>query len=409
MAKANINERYDKKGQKLKEGERVRADGRYEYRYVDPSTFKRKSTYANSLFDLRRKIKVLQESISYTADVLSYSLNDWFELYIKTIQIEPQTLVNYRSLWKHHVEPEIGRMQLTDIKASHIKTFYAGLTQKGYSVGTLKIIHGILCPVFNMALDDEVITKNPALNHLRGYGRKERKREALTADQQKRMFDFAANSPVYKKHLPLLTFMVETALRVGELAGLTWDNIDRDKKTLTVDHQLIYKNLGYGCEFKICQPKTESGIRVIPLTEPVLKALTEVKKQQFLLAIDHSVEVDGYKNFIFTSINGNPYAPNALNHVLYGIVNAYNKKETYMSERENRKAEFLPKISCHIMRHTGCTRMAERGMDPKVLQYIMGHADFSITMNVYNHVSDYNRIREEVERVERHTSEYMII
>ncbi len=91
---------------------------------------------------------------------------------------------------------------------------------------------------------------------------------------------------------------------------------------------------------------------------------------------------------------------NAVNNVLYNIVDAYNKRERLLAKDQKREPMLLPKISSHIMRHTGCTRMAESGKGTKVLQYIMGHADFSVTMNVYNHISGLDRIKKEVERIE---------
>lgn len=127
----------------------------------------------------------------------------------------------------------------------------------------------------------------------------------------------------------------------------------------------------------------------------------DVAKARVHAEVEMAIEIDGYKNFVFTSKSGMPLAPNAVNNVLYNIVKAYNKFEQEQAKSDRRKPVLLPKISAHIMRHTGCTRMAESGMDPKVLQYIMGHADCSITMNVYNHVSSLERIKKEVERIEK--------
>lgn len=89
-----------------------------------------------------------------------------------------------------------------------------------------------------------------------------------------------------------------------------------------------------------------------------------------------------------------------MNNILYNIVDTYNKKKTEQALKEHRKPEFLPVISAHTLRHTGCTRMAERGMDVKVLQYIMGHANIAVTMEVYNHISEYTRIENEILKME---------
>lgn len=112
------------------------------------------------------------------------------------------------------------------------------------------------------------------------------------------------------------------------------------------------------------------------------------------------VEIDGYKGFIFMAKSGRPLMPSAINNILYNIVDAYNKKEVQTAKTEHRNAELLPKVSAHIMRHTACTRMAEKRIDVKVLQYIMGHAHIDVTMDVYNHVSEMSRIESEITRLE---------
>lgn len=381
MAKRN-NNRKDNKGRRLRDRERLRTDNRYEFRYVDPLTGKREALYDRDLATLRQKERELQRKIDdglLTAGELHNStLNAMHELHMQIIQIEDTTRENYQALWKNHVQDSLGLMKITDIRPTHIKMFYGEMTTKGYAWGTLKVIHGMICPVFDMALDDCIINRNPAQHQLNGFGEKPKARDALTVDQQKRLFDFVKESPCYQKHLPMLQIMVGTALGVGELTGLTWSDFDRSAKELNIDHQLIYKNRGEGCKFYVADhTKTDAGTRIIPLTSAVCAAFAKQREYQFMLGIDHDIEVDGYRNFVFTAKSGMPLAPNAVNNVLYNIVKAYNKQEETQAKKEKRKPELLPKISAHIMRHTGCTRMAESGMDPKVLQYIMGHADFS--------------------------------
>ena len=396
----------DNKGRKLKDGERQRPDGRYEYRYNDPITGKRASLYDMDLSSLRQRerelLRQIEEGLITTGELRNSTLNDYHERYMGIIHVEDTTRENYKALWENHVQNALGMMKIVDIRPTHIKMFYGEMTSKGYAWGTLKVIHGMVCPALDLAMDDCVINRNPAMHQLNGFGEKPRERGALTLEQQNRLFKYVGESRCYLKHLPMLQIMVGTALRVGELTGLTWWDYDRRDKQLNIDHQLIYKNLGEGCKFHVVEHvKTDAGIRVIPLTSAVCAAFAKQKEYQMLLGIDHSIEVDGYRNFIFTSKSGMPLATNAVNNILYNIVKSYNKQEQELAKSERRKPELLPKISAHILRHTGCTRMAESGMDPKVLQYIMGHADFSITMNVYNHISSVERVKNEVERIEK--------
>jgi integrase len=396
--------RKDSRGRNLKAGERQRDDGRYEYRYLDPMSGKRNSIYNENLADLRAMVADIQrkidEGIQTDAQAKNLDVNGLFNRYMEVREVEPQTKANYRGLWKRHVEGCIGNMKVINVKQSHIKILYAGMSKDGYAHSTIKLVHSLLYPSFEMAVDDDIIRKNPCRNALANYGAAARERAALSREDQKRFMEFVKTSNVYGVYYPMFTVMIGTACRCGEIVGLTWGDVDMKAKDLTIDHQLIYKNLGDGCKLHVVEPKTDAGIRNIPLTKAVTEAFTEQKKYQFQMGIDRSYEVDGCSGFVFTSKSGRPLQPGAVNNVLYNIVGAFNKEEEALAEKERRAANPLPVISAHILRHTGCTRMAESGMDVKVLQYLMGHADSSVTMNVYNHISDRERVENEIKKIE---------
>lgn len=165
----------------------------------------------------------------------------------------------------------------------------------------------------------------------------------------------------------------------------------------------IYRNLGDGCRFRIQDLKTEAGRRDIPLTASARKSLIRQKEITLLLGKSSKLkEVDGISDFVFTNTQGTPYAANAVNFILKNIVNAYNKLEDINAANEHREPELLPHISAHILRHTACTRLAESGLEPKVLQYIMGHANLAVTMDIYTHL-DFTQIQEKMEAVQERT------
>ncbi|MBD5491147.1 MAG: tyrosine-type recombinase/integrase [Lachnospiraceae bacterium] len=361
--------RKDSRGRNLRTGERQRENGLYEYRYNDPVTGK-------------------------------MDVNTLFERYIEARKLADQTRENYIRMWNCHVKDEIGRMKVVEVRPSHVKLFYARLSKAGYSRSTIKLLHDMLYPAFEMAVDDDIIRKNPCKMALRDFGRDPEAREAITNDQQEKLLAFVRDSNVYNVYFPMLVIMIGTACRCGEIIGLTWSDIDMKNKQVSITHQLIYKNLGEGSRLCVTTPKTEAGIRDIPMTASVRKAFEKQREYQFMMGIDRDYEVDGMKGFIFTSKNGRPLQPSAVNNVLYNIVDAYNKQEAAKAKKEHRKLEMMPRISAHILRHTGCTRMAERGMDVKVLQYIMGHANIAVTMEVYNHITEYARIEKEILKME---------
>ncbi|MCR0328175.1 tyrosine-type recombinase/integrase [[Clostridium] innocuum] len=398
------NSRKDHKGRKLREGESWRSDGRYSYRYTDIRTGKRLTIYAQDLPELREKekqiAKDMEDNILTDGAIKKMTLNTLFSRYMATRELADSTRTNYINIWNNRVKDEIGNIKVVQMLPSHVKAYYAKLSKAGYAYSTIKFIHNMLYPALEMAVDDDIIRKNPAKGSISDYGRPAEEREALTLSQQEKMLAFVQKHNVYNAYYPMLTIMIGTGLRCGELIGLTWKDIDTKARTVSIDHQLIYKNLGDGCRFHISTPKTESGVRTIPMTQDVLKAFEEQRKINFMLGKSKDVEVEGYKGFVFMAKTGRPLMPSAVNNVLYNIVDAYNKEEVKAAKKEHRKAELLPKISAHIMRHTACTRMAECRMDIKVLQYIMGHAHIDVTMEVYNHLGDRARIENEIAKLD---------
>lgn len=398
------NSRKDHKGRKLREGESWRSDGRYSYRYTDIRTGKRLTIYAQDLPELREKekqiAKDMEDNILTDGAIKKMTLNTLFSRYMATRELAESTRTNYINIWNNRVKDEIGNIKVVQMLPSHVKAYYAKLSKAGYAYSTIKFIHNMLYPALEMAVDDDIIRKNPAKGSISDYGRPAEEREALTLSQQEKMLAFVQKHNVYNAYYPMLTIMIGTGLRCGELIGLTWKDVDTKARTVSIDHQLIYKNLGDGCRFHISTPKTESGVRTIPMTQDVLKAFEEQRKINFMLGKSKDVEVEGYKGFVFMAKTGRPLMPSAVNNILYNIVDAYNKEEVKAAKKEHRKAELLPKISAHIMRHTACTRMAECRMDIKVLQYIMGHAHIDVTMEVYNHLGDRARIENEIAKLD---------
>lgn len=136
------------------------------------------------------------------------------------------------------------------------------------------------------------------------------------------------------------------------------------------------------CEFRVSEPKTEAGNRVIPMMEPVYEVLkSEYERQQeegFCIT-----EIDGMTNFIFTNRFGNPHNPQAVNRAIKRIVDTHNAEEEVEAKKQKREPIIIPRFSCHIFRHTFASRFCENETNVKVIQEVMGHADISTTMNIY--------------------------
>ena len=399
-----MKKRKDPSGKVLRdrEGYVLNEEGkviRYRYRYIDQSTGQQKCIYGKTLEELRERVKKIEQAtergILREAEGYKMTLNQAFSEYLKTKQLAESTLSNYKSIWRGRIADGLGMRIVGKIRASEIKSFYAKLSKDGYSHNTIKIIHAMINPTMNMLVEDGVIAKNPAQTAIKKYGYKTKEKEALTQKEQQEFMRYMQNSAVYHNYYNMFLLALGTGLRVGELIGLRWKDIDLEQKIISVDHQLIYKNYGDGYRLHISQhPKSEAGTRKIPMADNVYKALIAIRKQSLDMGIKSIVEIDGYRDFIFVTKNGRPIMTNAYNNILYNIVCAYNR------EAKKNKQKLLPKISSHTLRHTACTRMAERKMDPKVLQYIMGHSSISITMEVYNHITEMQRVEAEIQRID---------
>lgn len=268
----------------------------------------------------------------------------------------------------------LGNMKISDIRKINITYFYEQLQEKGISYGTVSFYHKLLSSVFNMAVDNELIRNNPTKRALEVVEGTHQKREALTRKQQEGLLTYLYkhDRDMYRK----VAFLIGTMCRVSEFAGLTWEDIDMKNRIIVIDHQLQYKKIGGdNFDFHITSTKN-THTRKIPMTDDVYDVLSELHKYFFITRKDYCV--DGKKDFLFYSKSGKLLNITSFNYDLKRAVEKYNETAAYKIDR----------ISAHTLRHTGCTRDAEDGMDIKVLQYIMGHSNTQITNNVYNHVNE---------------------
>ena len=356
--------------------------------------------YANTLNELRDKerliAKDLDDNIVTDLAIKNMTLNDLFKRYLSITIIGEGTKSQYRTMWDAHVADTIGGNKVVNVRMSHLLSVYSKMANEGYAHSTIKYIHMLISPTLELALNDDIIRKNPAKRvDLSDYGKESKNKNALTISEQERLLMFAKKSNAYKQYVPMLIIMMETALRCGELIGLTYEDVDLKNKELRVERQLTYRNYndGNGCIFRIKRPKSKAGIRTIPLTERACVAFKEQRKLNFQLGVFCSTEIDDVTDFIFLSKHGRPMMPAAVNNVLYNILRAYNK--TVSPEKQ------IEHFSSHVMRHTGCTNMARAGVNVKAAQYVMGHAHSDVTMDVYNHLNNLTDVKNEFQKIEK--------
>lgn len=382
--------RKDNKGRVLKEGESQRKDGSYDYRWRTIQG-KRHSVYAKTLEELREKEQEIQrdKNDGIRTEAKNTTLNDIFDLWIKLKKgLKDNSFQNYQYMYHMFVYPDFGMRKVMQIKKSDVRRFYNMLSdERQLKTATIDNIHTVLHQVLDLAVEDNYLRNNPSDNALKelkqAHNMDSEKKRALTYDEQQVFIEFLKNSRLYNHWLPIFSVMLETGLRVGEIIGLRWEDVDFDKKTISINHTVVYYNHAKnGCYYNIHTPKTKAGIRTIPMTENVIVLLQKEKEYQKLLEITCQMTIDGYTDFIFLNRYGKVHNQATLNKALRRIMRDCNQ-EMLAKAGSQKDITLLPRFSCHILRHTFTTRLCEAGVNVKVIQDMLGHADISTTLNIY--------------------------
>ncbi len=383
--------RKDKKGKKLLTGESQRKDGRYMYRYADRSG-KRKTIYANSLEELREKEQIVNKK-GVSADNENMTIVDMVEsYYFLKPNLKTTTARNNQTIFNIIKHADLGEMFVHDLKPidlkKAIKDLYTkpqGEHHRPYSYGTISKVYGVIKHTFVLATEDEAIKKNPCNFALSDVIKPERKEKtALTRSQQANLLRFLQENPRFHKFYPTVLFLLETGLRSGEFLGLTQKDLDFTQRTVTIDHQL-QKDRRRGPYIET--PKSVKGYRTVPLSDRAIIAAKELLRQKQETGKD--LIIDGRTGFINVTSRGKILVNSVLGHKFYVIQQAYN--EAYPNDK-------IEQLSPHILRHTFCTNMLQRGMNPKALQYLMGHSSLEMTVNHYGHETA-EHAKEEFDRI----------
>ena len=392
--------RRDNKGRKLFNGESQRKDGKYEYKYHD-AWGKRKTVYSWKLtptdrvptgkhddISLREKIKQIQKDLNsnITPDGGNFTVLELVEKYIsQKTGVRHNTRSNYKFVVNVIKKEAFGKKRIDKIKVSDAKEWLIKMQQidgRGYS--SIHTIRGVVRPAFQMAVDDDLLVKNPFEFQLNTVVVNDSvTREAITRQQERDFLEFVKNDKHFCKYYDGIYILFKTGLRISEFVGLTKKNLDFENNRIIVDHQLQRTR---DMKYIIEDTKTESGERMVPMTPEVKEAFQRILANRKNPKVEPMV--DGYSGFLFLDKNGRPM-----------VALHWEKYFQHIREKHNKIYRVqMPKVTPHVCRHTFCSNMAKSGMNPKTLQYIMGHSDISVTLNVYTHLN-YDDAEEEMQKV----------
>ena len=385
-----VERRKDKKNRVLKEGEYQRSCGTYEFKWRDKSGG-RHSISAVTLEELREKeLDVLRDVLDgVKADKNNLAINDLYNSWVQLKRgLKDNTFSNYKYMYTMFVEPDFGKRKIVDLKRSDIRSFYNHLADERHvQINTIDCIHTVLHQVLELGVEDDYLRYNPSDNALKELKKARNfevtKRRALTVPEQELFEAYLSKQGQYHRWYPIFIIMLWTGMRVGEVTGLRWCDIDLEDDTISVNHTLVYydKRNDERCTFAINTPKTAAGKRIIPMLPKVKEAFLMEKQYQEECGLESRAVVDGYRDFIFINRFGNVQHQGTLNKALTRIVRDCNFE--ILDKPHKKDAVILPKFSNHSLRHTFTTRMCEAGVNLKVMQEILGHADAETTMDIY--------------------------
>lgn len=392
--------RRDHKGRKLFNGESHRKDGKYEYKYQD-ARGRRKTVYSWKLtpadrvpagkrddISLREKIKQIQKELNsnITPDGGDFTVLELVEKYIsQKTGVRHNTRSNYNFVVNVIKKEAFGQKRIDKIKVSDAKEWLIKMQQvdgRGYS--SIHTIRGVVRPAFQMAVDDDLLVKNPFEFQLNTVVVNDSvTREAITRQQERDFLKFVKNDKHFCKYYDGIYILFKTGLRISEFVGLTKKNLDFENNRIIVDHQLQRTR---DMKYVIEDTKTESGERMVPMTPEVKEAFQRILANRKNPKVEPMV--DGYSGFLFLDKNGRPMVALHWEKYFQHIREKYNK--IYKVQ--------MPKVTPHVCRHTFCSNMAKSGMNPKTLQYIMGHSEIGVTLNTYTHLG-YEDAEEEMQKI----------
>ena len=391
--------RRDNKGRVLRNGESQRKDGRFMYKYTD-NAGNIKYVYSWKLvktdtvpkgvkedLSLREKEKLIHRDLEDDISPCGGEMTvlDLVKKYVsQKTGVKHNTKANYNFVINIIKKEDFGKKRIDKVKLSDAKGWLIKLQSDGRGYSTIHSVRGVVRPAFQMAVDDDLIRKNPFEFQLATVVVNDSvTREALTRKQERAFLKFVKEDKHFSRYYEGIYILFKTGLRISEFVGLTIADIDLKNGVIDVNHQLQRKR---NMEYVIEETKTECGTRLVPMTDEVKKCFRKIIENRKKPKTEPMI--DGKVGFLYLDKNDMPMVALHWEKYFQHICEKYNK--IYKAE--------MPKVTPHVCRHTFCSNMAKSGMNPKTLQKIMGHSDIGVTLNTYTHVG-FEDIQKEMKKI----------
>lgn len=387
------------KGKEIGKGISQRSDGSYEARFINrfgkrvslrsKDLHEIKDMLNTALYEDKNELNVFDEKIT-----LDEWCGKWLEYY-KCDVVAPNTLRHYKQVYYKHISPELGKMSISKITQLQVKALLQRLDKHGYKYETKSKVKLILVDMFDRAIANELLKKNVAKG-IKIPREEQQEHRVLSLKEQMEFLDCSKGTFYYN----LFVVAIYSGLRPGEVCALREDDLDFTNKKISVKRTLLYQKLegDEGKEFHLGPPKTKSSVREVPMIGPCELALKkQILQHKAVMRKSPKTVPEEFQNLLFTTKFGTPINSEVLNAAIRRIIEEINLQKPYLEEMES--------FSAHSFRHTFATRCFEAGMQPKMVQELLGHTNISMTMDLYTHVLEEHKTSE-MQKLEKKSKQW---
>lgn len=371
----------DLNGKELGKGIIQKQNGRYEARFNNRFG-KRISISGNNLKEVKKRYnEAIYEDEKEINIRDSIKLDNWYEKWMNVYKydsIRDNTKRAYNQVYQKHISPILGKYNIQDITQLQIRELLKKKKKEGLGYETRNKIKILLVDIFNKAIIDQFVNRNPAKG-ITVKRDEERDVQVLSLEDQIAFFD-CCKGTFYDN---FFNVALQTGMRIGELAALRWKDVDWKNNVIHVTRTLVYQKYEDDDKktFHFEDPKTNTSTRDIPINKQCSIFLKKQFMQKKVIETKAPLVKKPDKQFqdlLFTTKYNTPLNSQLVLDAIEKIVNEVNMTRDYTEE--------LEMFSCHCFRHTFATRCFEAGIKPKTVQKYLGHATLQMTMDLYTSV-----------------------
>lgn len=378
----------DLKGRELPKGIYQRKDGRYEARALIHGI--RIQLYNFNLKELKVEFEKRKEEAKQGVDkkLSNITLDEWFEEWFtryKVPKIKETSITPMKTKYRANFGRLIGSMKVAEIRNMDIQDVINTMQREGRATSSMRDALGRVRECLESAKNNRVISENPCFDITVPWENVTKERRFLSQEEQNRFLQQVENN--WYKEMFYIMFL--TGMRIGEVGGLKWEDVDFKNKCININRSLSCQYESGVKTVRLTAPKTHNSYRKIPfMGEAEEMFLSQKKKQEKIKKeLGKRYRSDGeFSELVFVTSMGSPVFRHHAEKEVKKVVKAINEQEAFDSVREQREPHYFEDLYPHAIRHTFCSRCFQLNMNPKVVQKLMGHQHYSTTIDIYTHV-----------------------